>query len=241
LNFEGDKETLSLLAALLLFLEKWGSIGAKPQLGYGVFKITNRSVVQSHAQHFWQEDAAIYKEKSTSGHNSDVDLPDMRHFGFVSYHFKPQKATWWTHAPGLERVAVEVQPIVRDFRTAPLAPPLKNEWRFRRWYLESMDKKRIQEMWMFGALRFPHKGELCRVRSKVAVSWAYPVVDGWEMRSWAWLQDQGAASKVWELMRDEGSWEAAIKLPGKINSYPDGPWNVWDIKDLAEFLEGTKW
>jgi CRISPR-associated protein Cmr1 len=239
LNFSGDGQTLSLLATLFLFLEKWGNIGAKPQLGYGIFEITNRSFVQNFAQHSWHDDMDIYKERADIDQKSSIDLPNLRRFGFLRYNFHPEKGTWWTHAPGLERVATNVQPIVKNFRTAPLAPPLKNEWRFRRW--QRWHGGPIDQMLMFGAPQLRWKGETKRVRSKAAVSWAYPVVDGWEMRGWAWLHDQRVASKVWDLLRDESGWQAAIKVPGQMTLYPSGAWNEWTTNGVAEFLERTKW
>lgn len=235
LKFDGDVRTLSLLASLFLFLEKWGNIGAKPQLGYGVFRIINRSNVLNQAHHSWHEDADIYKDRPNVGHKPHIDLPDLRLFGFMHYYFQPEKGAWWTHAPGMERAAMQVQPIITKYKTVPLAPSFKNEWRFRRWQGDRSD-----EMWMFGALQLRRKDETVRVRSKVTVSWAYPLDDGWEMRSWAWLQDPKVAARVWDIVRDESSWRAILRVQGQSKIYPTGAWHEWEINEAAKFLEGTK-
>ena len=235
LKFEGDGKAIGLISSLFLFLEKWGNIGAKPQLGYGVFKITNRGIVHKYAQHSWYEDAGIYKDKRHMN-KTDTDLPDLRCFGFMCYQFQPQKGAWWTNAPGMERASSQVQPIVTKHKTIPLTPPLKNEWRFRRWR-----GNRNDEMWMFGALQHRRRGEMMRVRSKVAVSWAYPQDSDWEMRGSAWLQDSRVAPRIWDLVRDESSWRSILKVQGQMKTHPSGEWNEWAINDIVEFLEGSKW
>jgi CRISPR-associated protein Cmr1 len=228
----GDEKTLNLLVGLLLFLEKWGNIGAKPQLGYGIFEVTNKGVVQNNARHFWHEDMKIYEDKVDRNRKLRIDLPDLRRFGFIRYKFQPQKGRWWTQAPGLSRVATDVQSIVTNHRTIPLAPPLKNEWRFRRWIGDKSD-----EMWMFGSLRLRRRGETIRVRSKAAISWAYPLDNGWEMRSWVWLQDQRVAPEVWDLMQDESSWQATLGVHGQMKTDPTGAWHARTTSEVAELLE----
>ena len=252
LCFTGDELTLDLLAALFLFLEKWGNLGAKPQLGYGVFEIVNRKDVQNQAQRYqWN----VLGDRETNN-----DKPDLRRFGFLRYRFKPQKGAWWTYAPGMERVAARVQPIVTAFKTVPLAPVLKNEWRFHRWAGNRGDEK-----WMFGTPQWrpedkkmygsnnvavgkkrtlsrqsSRRVETSRVRSKVSVSWAYLQDGGWELRSWAWLQKPEIAGVVWDLMRDENGWQAVIKGQGLIETRPIGVWREWSANEVAELLEDAK-
>ncbi len=192
----GDEQSLNLLAALFLFLEKWGTLGAKSQLGYGVFEIVNRDEVKIRAaRHPWSTKGAA---------SSDQNLPDIRHIGFFRYHFRPEKSVWWTQVPGIERVATQVQPLVTIYETVPVAPALKNEWRFRRW-----QGNRSDEMWMFGTLQWrkwiekQQKHETVRLRSKVSVSWAYKEKNDWEVRGFAWLQKRMIAIDVWNLMQDE--------------------------------------
>ena len=222
LRFDGDDEILQELAALFLFLERWGGLGAKPQLGYGVVEIENRDAVR--------ERVADWRWEAVGAENPNKkNLPDLRHFGFFRYRFQPEKPGWWTRVPGIERVVTRVQFIVKRHKMVPLAPALKNEWRFHRWTGSRDDAKKI-----FGSLR-PK-----RIRSKVAVSWAYPQNDSWEVRGWAWLHNDEIAKRMWDLLRDEKGWQAAIPARGRLETYPDGQWRVWTIEEVATFLEGTK-
>ena len=167
LKFTGDPKVLSLMASFLLFLERWGNLGAKPQLGYGVFAIENRDEVMEWAL----------------GNSNG-------------------KPGWWTQVPGLNRVATQVQRLVSRFQIVPVSPGLKNEWRFNRWNRKWGDDREI-----FGAMR--PKGD--RIRSKVAVSWAYKIDDkNWEVRGWAWLKSLQWADRVWGILSDNSIWNTIL-------------------------------
>jgi len=221
LLFNGEQEPIWRLASLFLFLEKWGNLGPKPQLGYGVFAIVNRDDIKEHA--------LKWRWEKMNGGSSDNDLPNLQCFGFVRYRFQPTSATWWTRVPGMERVATQVQPLVVHHQTAPVAPALKNEWRFNRW-----QGRREDEIEVFGALR-PK-----RIRSKVAVSWAYPQGDGWEVRAWSWLQKPQMASNVWDILRDEPTWRRVIGVSGKLITESETKWQEWDIDECIRMLEEAK-
>jgi CRISPR-associated protein Cmr1 len=90
LHLDGDKEVLSLLAALFLLLERWGSIGAKPQLGYGVFGIKNQDEVRGWAIGDGKEKSG-WAWRILGNRTPSTDLPDLRRFGFFRYRFDPQK------------------------------------------------------------------------------------------------------------------------------------------------------
>lgn len=227
LSFTGDERSLNILASMLIFLEEWGSLGAKPQLGYGVFKIVNRNEVVTRAARFqWH----------TIGSSSpDKDLPDFRRFGFFLYHFKPEKSIWWTRVPGVERVATQVQPLATIHKTVPLAPALKNEWRFHQWPGSFGDQK-----WMFGTLQWRDNDGSRRLKSKIAVSWAYSLGDYWEARGWVWLQKPPIENVVWDLLRDNTAWQNSIQVPGSLETHPAGKWCKWITEDVAKFLEETK-
>lgn len=213
LRLDGDERTLSLLAVLFLFLEQWGSIGAKPQLGYGVFEIENRDKVRAWAVGDGEEKPGwrwktLGNKPPRAGLSDLPNPPDLRCFGFFRYRFAPERPGWWTRVPGIESVASKVQPLVSRYRTVPVSPALKNEWRFHRWHGSRHDEQEI-----FGALRPKRR------RSKVAVSWAYPLGQGWEARGWACLPDKRWADTVWGLLQDEESWRAALGVRGDLESY----------------------
>ena len=227
LRFIGDESTLNMLAALFLFLEKWGSLGAKPQLGYGVFEIVNREDVKVRAIRYpWQVIGASFPE---------CHWPDMRRFGFVRYNFLPKDSEWWMLVPGVERVAKRIRPAITTYKTVPIAPALKNEWRFHQWHAGRGDEKL-----MFGTLQWLDADGTKRLKSKVAVSWAYSRDNCWEVRGWGWLPKQTIANMVWDILRDSIAWQNAIQVPGSLESRPTGAWCEWMAKDVVRFLEDAK-
>ena len=224
LRLTGNDEVLSLLSTLFLFLEKWGNIGAKPQLGYGIFEIINRQEIRERVLET-KNGKSIWKWETLSNQSPESGLPDLRQFGFFRYRFKPDHVGWWTRVPGFERVASRVQPLVRDFKTVPVTPAIKNEWRFHRWQRRWGDGREI-----FGAL---HPS---RRKSKVAVSWAYPIEDGWEIRGWIWLSRNRWADRAWELVSGVESWQASLKVNGKFVEI----FRVNSQKEVLKQLEATK-
>jgi CRISPR-associated protein Cmr1 len=220
LCFDGDAQTLATLAALLLFVERWGNLGAKPQLGYGVFMLEEQQKLAERAK-AWPQMAQM------DGKEQNADVPDLRHFGFFRYRFRPQQPGWWTQIPGIGRVSTQVRPVVSQHHTVPVAPALKNAWRFDRW----------QDAWgkpsdFFGGL---HPD---RVRSKVVVSWAYPQEDEWEVRGYAWLHGVKQQA-VWQMFCDTAVWQQHLGQ-GKLSTYPDNPRQEWPIPDVQQFLETAR-
>jgi len=177
LTLLGEKNALHQMAALLLFLEKWGTIGAKPQLGYGCFRITEGL------------DTRRKEDKKTSwpmGDKTDrtPKLPNLKDITFFQYRFKPSGQGWWSRVSGLERLlgkndtARALTKLV-DLNMIPVAPALKNAWRYR-------TEERIparEEREVFGIV---HND---RIRSKIAVSWAYETDNLWQVRGWVWLPE----------------------------------------------------
>jgi CRISPR-associated protein Cmr1 len=224
LQITGEERVLNLMAALILFLERRGNLGAKPQLGYGVFAVDDEDRANV------EERANKWQWKVMGPRPPDEDTPDLRRFGFFCYRFQPEKPGWWTQVPGMERVAVQAQPVVSTHKTVPIAPALKNAWRFQRWQRVWGDERKF-----FGMSR-PD-----RMRSKVAVSWAYKKEDAWEMSGHVWLQENiRQPEAVWAMLGDVEVWRETIGVPGKIETYPAGPWRPWLTTDVARFLETTR-
>jgi len=198
LRFIGEAKVFSLLTALLLFIEKLGSLGAKPQLGYGVFEIKNREIVLKKAREWkW----------GLFSNNARV-LPDLWEFGFVKFRFQPPKSGWWTEIPGFSRVGLQVQPLVTQYSVAPVSPALKNEFRFNRWQRSWGNEREI-----FGSIH-PE-----RRRSRLVVSWAYSDNGSyWEARGWVWLpppyRHQPTGTFLWKLFGDEAIWSQVLRVKG---------------------------
>jgi CRISPR-associated protein Cmr1 len=241
----GEDRYLAKIAALLLFMEHWGTIGAKSQLGYGVFEFQEREKEREQNEQNEQNEQREQREKrekreklvelvKNAGNNvwdirekeqlSNHDLPDLRNFGFFCYRFKPNQSDWWTKLPGLGRVATRVSPLVSKYKTVPVTPVLKNEWRFHSWKDEWGKQNSF-----FGSLR----PEI--IRSKLAVSWAYQKENIWELRGHVSLHEI-KQHPVWEMFCNKNIWYKHFG-PGELLTHPAGTWQTWSIEDLAEFLE----
>ena len=212
LTLLGDEDTLNRVAALSLFLEKYGAIGAKPQLGYGCFQIVeNRDMLlQKSAECSWPQGRAAKKG----------NLPDLRDMTFFRFRFNPSGKGWWSHVSGLEHLLSRNETArtlskLAGMNMIPLAPALKNAWRYRS--LEKLPDERD----VFGTT---HKD---RIRSKIAVSWAYKNDDSWQVRGWVWLPgnvQEKTRETVNRRIRDKAVWMEILKIDNgglKLTAGPD--------------------
>lgn len=219
LRLIGDQESLARIAALLRFVERWGSLGARPQLGYGVITIQNQDTIEQLMRGFsWRSVV------SSPVSNTSDSLPNLQQFGFFRYRFQPADAAWWSRIGGFERVATQVRPFAVD--TVPIPPVLKNVWRFQHW----------QRSWG-NDQQFWGRVAQDRIRGKVAISWAYPSDGDWEIRGSAWLENV-QKQPVWEMFGNVNIWNQALGVTGKLETFPSDQWRPWSVDSITAFLEG---
>lgn len=218
LKIQGDQASLAQLAALLLFMERWGNLGAKAQVGYGAFALQDRETVAQFASRSSIGPVADAQEER-------VSLPNLQHFGFFRYRFRPPQPGWWTRLPGFERIVRQVQPLVETYQTVPLAPVLKNVWHFQYWQREWGD---AGTFWgMLGRER---------IRGKVLVSWAYPHDDMWELHGSAWLHGV-TVQPVWAMQSNGNNWNQVLGVQGSLETFPVGAWRPWTATTVHDFLK----
>lgn len=235
IKIEGDSKTVHCMATLFLFLEKWGAIGAKNQLGYGLFEIINRNEIENNAL-LWPD---INEELNFPENiNDDVgELPALDRLLFFQYNFQPDKADWWTRVKGLQRLLGSQNYSGILFKLAknnmvPLSPVLKNMWRYEEWEGSLSAKKELM-----GISRGTE-----RSRSKLSVSWAYckKEENKWAIRGWLWWP-AGFNSEIEtfaKLLLDEFSWQKTLNLSEKS---PYGPPEVFCLEnknDVMSFIGG---
>lgn len=235
LDLMGDEQTLKQLLALFRFLEAWGSLGPRPQLGYGVFRIVGLDRTPQPAAWASLGDAPL------------GGLPDLRAFTFLKLRFKPGEDNWWTRVSGLRELRgqrdqwASIESLAAN-GMVPVMPALKNYLRFgQRWSSVALPH------WLFGTLRGDE-----RARSKVALSWAYRLPDTgeWEIRGWVHLPDdaRGRASQA-EVVNVLGNalatprdWQDAMGLSAGFRSatidYKPSPvpWQRIGQHEIAGFL-----
>lgn len=235
INLTGDAQTLGQMLALFCFLERWGSLGARSQLGYGIFKITGIEGTETPAKWNARGDAAVGA------------LPDLRSFTFFRLRFVPREANWWAQVSGLRelRSRRDLWPILEHLAAAgmaPVMPAIKNHLRYeQQWSSVTLPP------WLFGTL---YGGE--RMRSKVALSWAFRLADAktWEIRGWVHLPNdaRGRASRaeVTTVLRralaNPQNWQQALGLQtgfreaALIVEPSASPWQMCDSRAVATFL-----
>ncbi len=221
LNFQGDEKVISMLACLFLWLEKYGSIGARPQLGYGAFRVLNRDDVIKQARK-WQWEII-------GNEAIDMKYPDLRSFLFFRYEFTPSVPGWWTQVPGVGRVGSKVQPVVTHWRTVPTTPALKNEWRFHQWRGNWHEQIEI-----FGTLR---PG---RQRGRIGATWAYRENGVWQVHGWAWMPPrENLAMRLWQILTDRSVWSKVLSVQGNLTVFPSGQWKKQTSKEVQKLLQGV--
>lgn len=201
LRLDGDGESIVRVLALLRFVERWGSLGAKPQLGYGAVEIQNWDEIEKPPTELWREAA----QRWASSARMRITMPDLGNFGFFRYRFQPSDAAWWSRIGGFDqRVVTQVGLFATQ--TVPVAPALKNAWRFQNW----------QCAWGNDQL-FWGRVAADRIRGKVAVSWAYPRNGEWEIRGSAWLAGVQADS-VWKMLINVEIWNTTLGVRGTLEA-----------------------
>jgi CRISPR-associated protein Cmr1 len=231
----GDQQALAQMFALFRFLERWGSLGPRPQLGYGVFRLTE--VKGGPPPLTWDQ----------LGNAPVGALPDLRSFTFFKLQFIPREDTWWTQVSGLRELRGRHDQWLNVERLAgrgmvPVTPALKNTLRFeQRWSSNALPH------WLFGTLRGDE-----RVRRKVALSWAFRLADGktWEIRGWVFLPDDARGRAVRtevttvlrQVLERPQSWQQALGLQtafrdAALTFAPSAsPWQMHNRQQIADFL-----
>lgn len=238
----GADQELNRMLALLRFLERHGSIGAKPQLGHGVFQIEKVEAQPS-------PDGGKNPLEFSEGYQSVGELPDLRVFTFFKFRFNPQSLTWWTQVPGIKELSRREDLAIVERQAsqgmAPVSPALKNHIRYGHQWSQSV------AVWLFGTLRGNE-----RIRSKISFSWAYRVDSGWEIRGWLYLpQDEtgrGFADYsentrlLTAVLADSKSWLQALglqqdyKIQAEVTLEPQPvTWRPKTTEDVQRFLRET--
>jgi len=237
LLFQGDIQTLEHIYIIMKFMEKWGGLGARPQLGYGAFcieKIKNES----------GGDLSPSPQIETYRKHPISQRHDLRSCGFFRMRFVASHSGWWRNVPGLRELrdnpgALGQIESLHDQGLIPVTPALKNHLRFeRKWSSSAIPH------WLFGTL----KGDT-RIRGKVAFSWAYRrnAIDEWEIRGWMGLpQDRIGRScreEIWRIFQDAlgnpASWMRMLGMKSgdyrsaSLDFFPAAnPWRLHSAQDI---------
>ncbi len=200
-----DEQTQARVLALTQFVAQWGSLGARPQLGYGLFEI---GAVKNRPH-------TIYKWDIMGNSSKNSSLPDLRTFTFFTLTFQPQQDDWWRDVPGVSKLTRDNQyrhavDNLQHHRIIPTTPALKNVLR----YGQQWSSGRLPHQF-FGTLRGNE-----RSRSKIALSWAYHLPDSsnWQIRGWAYppqveqSQQQEIQQRLQAVLGKPETWLRALNI-----------------------------
>nr|WP_272940775.1 type III-B CRISPR module RAMP protein Cmr1 [Kosmotoga olearia] len=213
-----EKFDETLILVPLLIASKWGEIGAKTQLGYGVVELTNPSDVDFHdfrgaLEKLFSKDAK--RQKSNS-----LGFPNLKEMFFAKVQFRA-RGDWWKKINGVEKSKKAVEECLRN-NFFPIAPVIKNWLRYGNgkeiWKIGGQNTKGL-ENWLFGTSKSvcpqcyngvtPKNGDgdkifkcanckrefkkeeiIERSASKINISCAYKInSDLWEFRLWGWIPE----------------------------------------------------
>jgi CRISPR-associated protein Cmr1 len=219
------------LVSLLRFLERWGTLGAKPQLGYGAFSLSGLPA-----------DSARWEAASQAGQNPP-GLPDLRRFAFFCFRFVPPSGEWWRQVPGIRQfcAAPERRALMDKLGgngMVPVAPALRNFLRYdqREWSSQDIPH------WLFGTLH----GNT-RVRSKLGMGWATRDGQEWEVKGWVSVPQDRIGSRylpeivaVLKTLESPETWSQALGLrPAKarvVTAFQPRPWDLHTSVQVATLL-----
>lgn len=209
LRVTGEETAVATILALLQFLARWGSIGAKPQLGYGFVNLTLPAPIEAPLP------ALSVSKSSPAQQQQSQNWPSLQHIGFLRYRFQPSNPAWWSKIAGMERVITQIRPLAAR-GMVPIAPILKNRWRFQHW-----QKKWGDERLFWGSVSHERR------RGQMGVSWAYQTDAGWEIRGWAWLAGLRQPAAVWKMLATPAIWDETLGVTGELTTFPNDPWQPW--------------
>ena len=205
LKIVADEKTQAQMLPLIQFIARWGSLGARPQLGYGFMEIVGLN----------NQPQSPYNWNNIGNSQSNHSMPNLRTFTFFILDFEPQRDDWWGDIPGIGTLARDnryrsaLDSLLRH-RIMPVTPALKNVLRYgQRWSSGALPHQ------FFGTLR----GEE-RSRSKIALSWAYqkPDSQSWQIRGWAYPprvsqnQQQEVQQRLQAVLGKPEMWLRALNI-----------------------------
>jgi CRISPR-associated protein Cmr1 len=197
-------------------LSNWGSIGAKPQLGYGV--INQNSSIDLNLQEYSRKLIKLGEpRKNISNQNY---FPNLKDFFFAKIQFRVNTGDWWKKIDGISQHDFSnIEKWIKQ-GTVPVYPAIKNWLRFgngsKSWKSEDNYQNQRIENYLFGTIRkicpncytalkednrnrgkfwcpncrnsFPKEEILERNASKINISFAYQIDESnWEFRLWGWI------------------------------------------------------
>ncbi|MHA1197023.1 MAG: type III-B CRISPR module RAMP protein Cmr1 [Promethearchaeota archaeon] len=190
----------------LLIASKWGSIGAKTQLGYGVFqfekypKIDVSNYIES-LKELCETFENLNRNYKIRKNVNESSLPNLKNFFFSKIQFDAKNADWWKYINGIYQLYNKKNKnaprnerdkrfldSLNNSKIYPISPAIKNWMRYGKdknnnddllnFVNNGNEKSKIKE-WLFGTI------SKNKISSKINISWVYRINEKkFEFRIW---------------------------------------------------------
>ena len=197
ISLDGKLDEVLVLTPLII-ASKWGGIGAKTQLGYGVVEVTNPPDISFEN---FKKVLENLSQKGKRQRSNEPGFPDLREMFFAKVQFEVGNNEWWKEVDGIKKREVKgdnkekkYNGYVNDPRmqawiksnSVPISPAIKNWLRYgdgkKLWQTGDQNKDKGIENWLFGTMGNDKSA------SKINISCAYHIKNNlWEFRIWGWI------------------------------------------------------
>lgn len=173
----------------LKIASKWGAIGAKTQIGYGVVEIIDDKdsiVVKNLKENFEKmvnDRLNLINIKLRRFYNNSTKLPDLKEFFLskIQFNVNNEDEDWWEN---INVIKSENERQLREWyensNSFPIAPLIKNWLRFENGQNLILNNNNGLRNFLYGKSK--------ESASKINISSAYQVNDNlWEFRIWGWI------------------------------------------------------
>lgn len=180
----------------LIIASKWGGIGAKTQIGYGVVEISNSEGFGADFNGF---ETPIENKKDklrveVGNDNNTTSLVNISEMFFAKVQFKSDGNDWWKSVNGIKAI-INNPKMMNQLNnwiksgSVPIAPAIKNWIRYedgKSLWNPHNNVNQTLENWLFGTIQQEKRA------SKINISSAYRIDKNiWEFRIWGWIPTVG--------------------------------------------------
>lgn len=215
-KWDEDADYLHSILLALMMASRWGGLGAKTQMGYGVVdvKVNDESLEVEKALRSIEK----LKQRKDRKKVNTAQLPDFQEFFFGKFRIKGkvkdvnELKNWISNViyqvpknphkkeskdEYEKRVEAEIKSYF-DQGVLPISPVVR--YHLRRLFRDNFTGERVRHE-MMGYLKKDR-----RFASRIKVSHAYKVDNGYEFRIWGWVPEKVAGTKRDEIMEKLAHW-----------------------------------
>ena len=210
---ETEKEIKNTIWVIMNFMSKWSAIGARHQVGYGVFLFKNETNVDAFTSYIDK----ILKRSERREALYQTNLPDITEFFFCKINFTKDFPKRWNEI-FRDVILKDKESLEKCYQNnfLPISPLVRYKLRqlFREEFLNLDEReRRMLRHFLLGTVRG------VRTASKISVSHAYKINNSWELRIWGWIPPNLPKIKrnivlkmLYDAFKENKFWEETFKI-----------------------------